>query len=480
MTTFIGRQQELKKLEDTTQFKRASLVVIRGRRRVGKSRLITEFAKNKIFLPFTGLAPIKAVRASDQLKTFAYQCAKNFDCGLPSFHDWNDAFSHLSQHLQGRPTVILFDEISWMGSKDRTFLPKLKAWWDLILQNYPQVILVLCGSVSTWISKNIINSTAFFGRITLNIDLPELSLSEAYQFLKNIGFSGSLYDICKILSVVGGIPWYLEQILPHQTADENIKRLCFEKDGMLVDEFDKIFHDLFKKKSLIYKKIIAVLTDGMRDLAEIRQTLNYAPGGALSHYIKDLMISGFVSEHFSWAIKTNALNKQKLYRLSDNYLRFYVKYIEPNLPKIKNNAYQELSLSNLPGWEAMMGFQVETLLLKNRPLLLKALNINPAEIVADNPYHQKPTIRQKGCQIDYLIQTHANNLFVCEFKFKKRELSLEIVESMKEKINRFAIPKGFGICPVLVHLGGVANSVYEKRYFYRIIDIADLLEDHKA
>lgn len=476
MKTFIGRKQELKKLQDVNTFERACLVVIRGRRRVGKSRLVAEFAKNMVFLQFSGLAPIKTVEAQDQRNTFARQLAKNMDCPLPSFADWSDAFLYLSQNLTDKPTVILFDEISWMGSKDKTFIPKLKVWWDLVLQNHSNVMLVLCGSVSTWISKNIINSTAFFGRITLNIDLPELSLPETYQFLKTNGFSGSIYDICKILSVIGGIPWYLEQILPSQTADENIKRLCFEKEGMLVDEFEKIFHDLFKKKALIYKRIISILSEGMRDLGEIRQLLGYARSGTLSNHMKDLIISGFITEHFTWSIKTGSIGKQKIYRLSDNYLRFYLNYIEPNLPKIKSNAYQELFLGNLPGWEAMMGYQVETLLLKNRHLLLKVLGINPADIVADNPYIQKATIRQKGCQIDYLIQTHTHNLFICEFKFKRRELGLEIVESMQEKIRRFDAPRGFGVCPVLVHLSGVTDTVHEKRYFYRIIDIADLLD----
>jgi AAA+ ATPase superfamily predicted ATPase len=475
LNTFIGRRQELKKLRDLKTFQRPCLVVMRGRRRVGKSRLIAEFAKDMLFLQFTGLAPIKTITPQDQRNAFAKQLANNLNCPLPSFADWSDTFSYLSQNLTNKPTIILFDEISWMGSKDRTFVPKLKTWWDLVLQNHPNVILVLCGSVSTWISKNIINSTAFFGRITLNIDLPELSLAESYQLLQKNGYSGSLYDICKILAVTGGIPWYLEQILPNQTADENIKRLCFEKDGMLADEFDKIFHDLFKKKSVIYKKIVSILSEGMKELSEIRESLGYARSGTLSNHIKDLIVSGFVSEHFTWAIKSGSLGKQKLYRLSDNYLRFYVKYIESNLPKINSNAYQELSLGNLPGWEAMMGFQVETLLLKNRHLLLKVLGINPADIIADNPYIQKPTIKQKGCQIDYLIQTHTHNLFVCEFKFNRRELGIEIVDAMQEKIRRFAAPRGFGICPVLVHLGGVANSVHEKRYFYRIIDIADLV-----
>lgn len=135
-----------------------------------------------------------------------------------------------------------------------------------------------------------------------------------------------------------------------------------------------------------------------------------------------------------------------------------------------------MSLSALPSWEGMMGYQVENLILKNRDLLLKALNISPSDVIADNPYIQRPTTAKKGCQIDYLVQTQTRNLFICECKFKRRELGMEVIDAVKEKISRLAIPHGFGIVPVLLHLGGVSDKVYETNYFYRIIDIADFLQ----
>jgi uncharacterized protein len=107
-----------------------------------------------------------------------------------------------------------------------------------------------------------------------------------------------------------------------------------------------------------------------------------------------------------WDFKTGAAGKQSLYRLSDNYLGFFLKYIEPNKAKIKKRFYKELSLTHLSGWEVMMGFQVENLLLNNRHLLLNALSIAAADIVADNPFVQRATLRHTGCQIDYLVQTH--------------------------------------------------------------------------
>lgn len=477
MTKFIGRERELELMEDLSRAGRAGMVVIKGRRRIGKSCLAQIYGRNKRFIVFTGLAPVDGVTDKDQKDSFASQLAQNF--GLPPlrFRDWADAFLHISFHLKKEDaTVVLFDEISWMGSKDGTFLPKLKAWWDLKHQDHPNLVLILCGSVSTWIEKNIINSTAFFGRISLSIDLGPLSLAESGLFLKEVGFQGSRYEAFKILSVLGGVPWYLEQINPSQMADGNIKRLCFEKNSLLLDEFDRIFNDLFHDLGNTYKKIIHILEGGMQTLNEIREGLELPKGGMLSAMMANLITSGFVTQHYQWGLKTGKVSKRSLYRLSDPYTRFYIKYIEENKLKIKAGSYSDIDVNLLPGWEGMMGYQVENLLLQNRPLLLKSLGINPSDVVGDNPYFQTRTTRQKGVQIDYLVQTRTNNLFVCEFKFSRRELGPEIVEEMKEKMARFSVPRGFSAIPVLFHLGGVSRGVYDKRYFYKIVDIGDFLE----
>ncbi len=474
MKPFVGREIELQRLEDLSQSGRACLAVIKGRRRIGKSRLAEEFGKNKEFLSFSGLAPVKGVTAQDQRDAFTRQLATLFH--LPPFTcaDWSSAFNHLSRHLSKKPTVILFDEISWMGSKDPTFAPKLKVWWDLALQKHPSVLLILCGSISTWIDKNIINSTAFFGRVSLYLELAELSIPQCRELLSLQRFKGSDLDFFKILSVTGGIPWYLEQIQSHQSADENIKRLCFEKNGLLVHEFDRIFNDLFSSRGEIYRKITEILSQGMKDRVSLQKAMDYSGGGSLSQHLKALEICGFVSKHPDWSFKTGKVGKSTLYRLSDNYLRFYIHYIEPNLAKIEQGSFLESPLSSLPGWEPMLGFQLENLLLKNRSLIYKALGMHSQDILFDNPYLQKASARKKGCQVDYLIQTRPNTLYVCEIKMRRRELGLEVIEAMKAKIASLSLPKGFGICPVLLHLGPISDALLSSRYFYRIIDIADL------
>ena len=125
-----------------------------------------------------------------------------------------------------------------------------------------------------------------------------------------------------------------------------------------------------------------------------------------------------------------------------------------------------------------MGLQLEVLLLQNRALLLQKLGISPVDIVRNGPYRQTKTTTQQGCQIDYLVQTKTNSLFVCDLKFKKREINSDIITEMQEKISRLKTPKGFAKVAVLFHLSGVTSSVATNPYFYRIVDIADFLEDN--
>ncbi|MFI0347694.1 MAG: hypothetical protein ACH346_02815 [Chthoniobacterales bacterium] len=131
----------------------------------------------------------------------------------------------------------------------------------------------------------------------------------------------------------------------------------------------------------------------------------------------------------------------------------------------------------LPGWEAHLGLQLEYLLLQNRPLLLKAIGLSPTEVLCDGPYRQSKRTIQKGCQIDYLIQTQTRNLFINEFKFKKRELTTDVINQVQEKIQALKIPRGFAAIPVLFHIGGVSSGVATDPYFFRVIDIASFLEE---
>ena len=260
------------------------------------------------------------------------------------------------------------------------------------------------------------------------------------------------------------------------SADENIKNLCFRKDGVLLHEFDLIFHELFSRRSEFYKRIIEILVNGVAEFNEIAKQLNYVNSGALSGYLSDLISSGFMSRDYTWHLKDGKVSRLSHYRLKDNYLRFYLKYVAPYRHRIIEDTYKSVSMSSFKHWDTFIGLQFENLVISNRKTILKELKIRFEDIVSDNPFFQRKTTNQKGCQIDYLIQTRFNTLFACEIKFSKHEISTEIINVMKERINRLKLPKGFSCWPVLIHVNGVHEKVEDAGYFSNIIDFSKFLE----
>lgn len=239
ITPYVGRKLELQKLENLWDKKNPSLVVIKGRRRIGKSRLIQEFSKKyKLFL-MVGLPPSGQETKQSQIDFFMKEMCRQ--ANLPEFtvDDWMKAFQLLASQLKEEKTVIAFDEISWMGSKDPDFTGKLKTAWDLYFKQSSQLVFILSGSVSTWIDENIVSSTGFLGRLSLTLDIQELSLLESVQMLKNQNVKESSYNYFKLLSVTGGVPRYLEEVQGGQTVESNIQNMCFSSSGILFDEFTR-------------------------------------------------------------------------------------------------------------------------------------------------------------------------------------------------------------------------------------------------
>jgi hypothetical protein len=475
MPKFIGRKHELEALKRFLKKKTASLIVVRGRRRIGKSRLIEEFAKPYKFYTFSGIPPTEKTTAQSQRDEFASQLNKQ-DFPKIKADDWNDLFWILADKVKKSRVVILLDEISWMGSLDPDFLGKLKNAWDLHFKKNPQLFLVLCGSASSWIEKNILGSTGFVGRISFTLTLDELPLKDCKQFWGEKSHLISAMEKLKILSVTGGVPRYLEEIDPRLSAEDNIKHLCFTKGALLVDEFDRIFSSLFLRNSESYKKIVDVLAAGDKEFIEICEALNIELSGRVLEYLEELELSGFVKRDYTWHLKSGEDAKLSKYRLSDNYLRFYLKYIDKYKTKIERDSFNFKSLAALPGWETIIALQFENLVLNNRPYLWQVLGIKSEDIISENPFFQHKTVRQPGCQIDYMIQTRFGSLYVCEIKFSKHPIGYKIIDEIQEKIKKLKRPKGLSCRPILIHVNGVHDSVAESGYFSDIIDFGQALD----
>lgn len=474
---FFGRKKELALLNGLEAKNSSSLIVVRGRRRIGKSRLLEEFGKTRKTLFFSGIPPTKKSTAQSQRDSFASQMTQKLQMPSVTSHDWAALFSLLAERTQKGKVLIVFDEISWLGSKDPDFLGKLKNAWDLQFSQNPNLILALCGSISTWIEKNILSNTGFLGRISLDLTLSELSLQESTLFWKEAKARVSSYEIFKTLSVIGGIPKYLEEIIFQRPAEENIRKLCFEPSGLLFREFEQIFSDLFSKRSSQYGEIVQFLAEKQADLKEICAHLNLQKGGKISQYLHHLIVSGFVTADPTWNLKSGKTSSLKKFRLKDNYLRFYFRYIRPHKSQIEKGFFPGQSLSQLPGWSVVMGLQFENLVVNNVLQLLPLLKLERGDVVMAGPYFQRSSVRGEGCQIDLLIQTRFHTLFVVEIKFSSGEIGISVIEEVREKIRRLKIPKGVSIRPVLVVVNGASSSVHEENFFDFILPFDTLLSD---
>lgn len=476
MQPFLGREHEIELLRGLLEKNSASLVTLSGRRRIGKSRLIQEFGKDFIFYSFTGLPPSKATTAADQREYFAKRMSQQFAMPKPNHEDWADLFWFLADRVKKGRVILLLDELSWMAHGDPLFLGKLKTAWDDHFKQNAKLILVLCSSVSIWMEDNILSDKGFMGRRSLHLHLTELSLQQCNQFwgkkYKNI----SAFEKLKYLSVSGGVPRYLEELKPGLSSEENIKLLCFDKSGILFREFEDIFSDIFIHDTDRYRDIIITLAQSAKSNKEICEALNIGPNHVISDYLHELELAGFIHRDYTWKFENGKNSKLSRYRLSDNYMRFYCKYVLPNKQLIINDEFVDSSISSIISWSSIIGLQVENLVLNNQKSLRKLLNIQPGETLTDGAYFQTKNKKHESCQIDYLIQTKFNTVYVCEIKFSKNKISKKVIDESQTKINKLKLPKNFSCRPVLIHVNGVEDSVLEAGFFAKIIDFSQLLQ----
>ena len=149
MSKFIGRKRELYELAEEYAARRASLVVVGGRLRIGKTSLIEKFSQPYTFHKFMGLAPFPGMTAQTQRDEFSRKLMEEFDLFGIKNDDWATLFTILARQIARKSAVILLDEISWMAFDDNSFLSKLKTIWDDYFSKNEKLMLVLCGSVSS-------------------------------------------------------------------------------------------------------------------------------------------------------------------------------------------------------------------------------------------------------------------------------------------------------------------------------------------
>ena len=473
---FVGRKEQLTALSQLWSKRTSSLVTCRGRRRIGKSTLIEEFARRTAdrFINIVGIPPRKGMTDRAQRSNFCAELSDQTGADVPLAKNWTEAFRSLDAAIPpiGR-TVVLLDEISWMGSRNPDFAGFLKTAWDKRLKKHDNLVLVLCGSVSSWIAENILDSTGFVGRDSLDLNVGELSLAESVAMFGMAGQRLSSRELFDILSITGGVPKYLEEIRPEWSVEENMRQLCFMPGGTLFREFDETFSAVFGRRASSRGDALRMLADAPLSVAELARAMRKTPGGKLTRTLRDLEYAGFVGKDSGLNPQTGEPLRVERYRIKDNYTRFYLHYVEPRRRTIEKGLFKFASLGQLKGWDVMLGLQFENLVLNHVEDLFPLLGLSRSLVLSAAPYMRPARKGVRGCQIDLLIQTERMALVV-EIK-RRKDSGHGIIDEVKAKVDALEVSKDRSIRTALVYDGNLSPSVEADRYFDFVVDAADLL-----
>ena len=470
---FLGREKELSSLRLLLEKPMSSLVACRGRRRIGKSTLFMEFARREKlgFISIEGLGPRKGQTNADQLRNFGERLAEQTRRKLLIPKTWPEAFRLLSERIpkRGRQLVLL-DEISWMGRHEPDFPGYLKNGWDDELKHHDNLILVVCGSVSSWVRRNMLDSATFGGRFSRDIVLKELPLKQCAEFWKEKRTDLASRELLDVLSVTGGVPRYLEEVNPSLSAAENIRLMCFTPDGPLFKDFSAMFGEVFGDTVKAKGDILRALADGPLPLCEIAEAVGVERGGSLGSCLDELVEAGFIAKDETLNPRTWKTSRLARYRLCDNYARFYLKYIAPHLADIKSGRYEFESLSELPGWPTIMGLQFENLILNRVMDFKEQLHLSGATVRSAAPYR---TSGANAVQVDLLVQTD-EVMYVVEIK-RRKQIRADIVDEVKAKVGKIRRPSRISVRKALIFDGELAPVVRRTGYFDAIIDVGTLI-----
>ena len=288
------------------------------------------------------------------------------------------------------------------------------------------VVLVICGSAASWMIKNIVNNTGgLYNRITKRIFLQAFTLSETELYLNSRNIHFPRYHIVQLYMVMGGIPHYLKEIEAGKSAIQNINHICFSPNGLLQDEFLRLYPSLFAhaENHIIIIRTLASSRQGMtrQQIVKISKVPN---GGGLTKVLEELRQSGFISTYLSFG----KIKKEKLFRLTDEYSLFYLQFMEKNT--FKGDDTWNL-LSQTQAYKTWSGYAFENICLKHIPKIKKALGISGI-FSQSSSFYKKGTKKEKGTQIDLIIDRNDHVINLCEIKYSQEPFT--ITKAYAEKL----------------------------------------------
>ena len=464
MVKIIGRKEEVKELRRLYKSKEAELVVVYGRRRVGKTFLVNNtFADEEFAFKFTGLYQSKL---PVQLDNFASALREYSGKSIEKPKNWLEAFGQLKEYLKtikkNGKKVVFFDELPWVDTKGSKFLEAFEWFWNSWANAQDDILLIICGSATNWIVNKLFkHKGGLYNRVSSKIYLRQFTLLETEQYLKERGFEMERYDIAQIYMIMGGIPYYLKQLESNRTPAGNIDNCFFKLNGKLSDEFDNLYETLFSQ-SEAYIRIVEALASKRIGLTreEIISATKLPDNGFTSRAIKDLVKCSFVRAYHYFGHTTKDLT----YQLSDYYTMFYLKFIKGNHDR--DNHFWTHLLDN-PKKNAWLGYGFEQLVKDHIEQVKHALGISSVLTQQSSWFIDKRDVDKEdlnGAQIDLLIDRRDRAINVCEIKFCGGEFTINKGYSLniRNKIEAFrnATKTRKALIPTMITTFGVKQNMY--------------------
>ena len=428
----VGRVREQNLLKHLLASKKAEFLALYGRRRVGKTFLIRNYFKNSscLFFHCTG---IQNGSLEDQLKGFGQQIGEAFYNGVtPAFNkNWLDAFEVLNKSIENisksKKIVIFFDEFPWMATKRSKLLQALEYYWNRYWSHDNRIKLIVCGSSASWIIDKIINNKGgLYNRTTQTMRLDPFTLSETNDYLTSLGIRLNHRQILDLYMILGGIPHYLAHVKRGQSSHQNIDEICFQKNGPLVDEFNRLFGSLFKESSSYIKLIrtIAKSREGVNQ-NEISRACKMTRGGRITKKLKQLEDAGFILSFLPHGHEEKGL----YYKVIDEYTLFYLYWIEEYLKSTRRQDQSSgywVSIAQTQSFKSWSGLAFEAVCHKHVAQIRKALAIDPgAQAVS---WRYQPRSKKgitRGAQIDLLFDRPDGSITICEIKHSDRPFVID-------------------------------------------------------
>jgi uncharacterized protein len=467
----VGRVEEINTFGILLNSQKAELVVVYGRRRVGKTFLIRSFFKDIMCFEFSGTINTAAEK---QLYNFAQTLGKysgKKNTPVTPVH-WQEAFVLLTQYLEKirnkKKKVIFFDELPWLDTMHSGFLAAFDYWWNSWCTKRNDIIVVICGSAANWMINKIINNKGgLHNRVTKEIKLLPFTLAETQEFFTVKKTKLDQYQIAQIYMAMGGVPFYLDAVEPGKSAMQNIDSICFAKKGLLHTEFDKLYAALYSNAS-IHINIIRVLARKQIGLlrSEIVQQAKLKSGGYLTEILTELEESGFINSY----IPLNKKLKDRIYRLTDEYSLFYLKFIE-HAKSFKAGTWA--TICNSQSYISWSGYAFENLCLKHTQNIKKSLGIGALYSEQSAWYNKK-----EKAQIDLVIQRADRCINLCEMKFSGTpyELTTKYAKELQHKVMAYKLATNTRstLFTTLVTTFGLKQNEHSTNHIDNIVLLKDL------